>query len=1546
VDTAWDLMTRGMFCHSTPMWVLLTVLVSARDVTSGGTGGTKLLLERLAHQAKVDEDKGLNMRTGEDEEEEQLMAKVGADGRIMVNTASSPIASSLLQRRALTKLAAEDEAREEDEDMEQMGATWWGRRRRRRTPYPTMPPGVLTEAKASANQMMQSADTGFSQTEVQVENAGMEGEKMVAMLDNSLENIEILREKVADSVENTADKETQLVETTAEEAMAVDEGFTEESENLQTKPTSVLGGEINSAKKDLALAASENSNLIADEMDEGIDDLNGESRDAEKEIEDTEDTLKDDMKGEMGETDDDFDMMAEGVQEKISDMKAMDHEEDLKRTEKEFSVLQKDVSKKVADSLRYTDKKISQTTGKEFRKADKSAGKVIDQAVKTMTSNEKKTVNRQYKEIGKFSNKAEKKFQDIEKGEAKVIGSVGKEIERQMATDSVQFSGVMNVMDGVKEIMGEITNEGKAATDQVERTNRALPSLIKGAEGTFIEQHKELKDEVNEAIVVSEEKTKQVLDQSYSDSVVKIRNQLSKTKASMSTDAEELTKRQQSTAIKMRDDAGEVMSLARASTQLQDTAEEEVNAGDSVAKDAAGQVQYMEKKLATDYSTGADFEKNTLKEFRQNVKKDMTVTGTNLQKYVGATGGENSIPARVATGLQDLTVKTSSDLQTLGKDMGTMVQDVEMPMQDAEHALLARVGKLGAAMGVGGEGASTYAAITSGFPTEMNRIQDVSSQRMERMEKLDERIDKELAQSEDAIGGNNGVISSVSKREQASIQDAVNQLTQATSDDLTKSSFSVMNAFDKTKRALAEDTERSKFQQDDLVAGDVDERKKLDGLTHYIEKLYAQENTMEKEARDSPATLGAVAGLNQEVKNEMDQIVEHFKMLDASVSGEAREKGMAAVAALSAALQKQSNAGKAYVKTGVQSFVSGLEKGVDSTKESTQNAGKELQLDQKRLVKIGEMLDQDNKDLHSNAQATIGLADKAVSFSRKGFGELQVEAMNKVNLVQNKMGSLMQAAGLTSRRGEEAILWKWGEDADGLAAQTAHALSEGRNRISSVEASVMDHTAAASRSRKSASGAVESGGKKWGSAQENEKADLERKETQEEYAREAEQGEFTGLKNQGSGTDRRAAQSMDTLGSITEDFGAKSADDISMKGDAIENAAKIAKTNSQSVIMGLEAQERMAAEQQDQRDHQLAGAVGSRMAEIDDAVGAAGKGFNLTEAQMGELKELLKVEQLSIGDNSQYLKSYVGQSAASVLGLLGLVTKQMMKQAHADFSEAEQHGFSLDAFTKLLEGAKGGEGYKTLEKIAGADELAIQTGGMNEEMDYWLEMFEKESVQWRKGVDVAFEDAGALQSVEAQQAAADKKEMEANQARMAARLESKMGGMINGEGADLSDMDKALDGDVSTLKMLGASRNAADKTTMDGLQAELQSGSARASHDVKTAGKTIADVQAANEEAHHSLGKMDQMLLAIQKQNEERLAAEKKRLDTRAREFDNALFMGDEAEQAEPEDIQGLREDAKNLQATHSLLQTRHEKADKTLESLLGKIEGLHTSVV
>jgi len=1474
----------------------------------------------------------------EDDDDEQTTAKVGADGQIHVMSGHqdslSPI-MKLMKQRSIPSSFIENSG---------MDTTLMRKSppRRRRTPSPTIPDGTAEAAALASEAHRAAADVSYAQAETEVDNAVLSFEASGTELETGLSNIESLREKIKESMTTTAEKEGELQEAIGEQAITVDEGFVEEGENLKTRPTSVLGGEINGAKRDLRNANDENIGAIVDQEESGMDEYWSSQSDGERGLEDVEDAATSDLKGENGDMEDDLDSLRDTDQEAIRDLKMQDRSTGLEKSknlDRDYSNNVKQEERSINDAMKSVATKVNSAAQKEFSVAEKTAAAVFSTSNKALGVKESKSFEKFIKLIGKFSDKSMKQFQTIERGSVKLAAGVTKDIERQVSSDAIQHRDLVNTIEQTKEIMGEIVNEGKIATDQVRRTSAALPEGIKAVDESFSELHKELKQQVTANIVDDEEKNKGILEQAAIDASSKLQAQLNTVSQDIDGDVEELTKRQQASSIKMRDAAGEVANEQVAQNQLQEAAGEEVAAGRDVANTANQEVTAMQKQLDNTGRSAIDALKGEVKGFRKNIKDTMTQTENNIQGYIGATGGPNSIPATVAAKLQDLTVETSSSLQSMSKEIGQLTQDIEMPMQDAQQQLSSKTAQLGAVMGVGDDVEnSVYNTIVAGFPTRENALESKATRIVDGMDSDIEKLKKEGDSAQSAIGGSSGSIKKSSDQARATAAAATNQLTQSMAQSINKAAFGIVDEVDGLKRAIATTQEKQSYSNADLLATDKGINEELLELKTRNEQLYASERSQEQVAGASKP-LSDIAAFDQKFKGNSAALDESLRMHQADELSQTTQAAQDQVNKQKALLLARSASDKAYVKEAVQSFVNGLENGVSGTKQAAEESAKEIESFGKRLAISQSTYEEGVKSLHNQGHGVVSAADAAITDSHKAFGQLSVEQVNAMSAVKDKLAGMMQTAGMASRRKQDDILNVFEKGTAGLKTSTDATLRKGKNRISSVEATVQDHATNNDKAAQAAQFAWQQGRVRWGKQITDAEAMVGQAVTKQRYAEEAGANSLHTLENSESASDRRMVESLGTLGSITEDFGARSADKIAMAGDDVESKAKIALVNSETTIQGLRAQERMAAEKQDQRDQELARAVGSEMGEIDNVIGAAGKGFNLTEAQMTELKELLKVEQDSLVDNEKYLKSYVGQSSASILGLLSLVAKQMMKEAHSGFTQASHAGNSIDSFNHLMSEATGGEAFKTLEKIAAADELAIKTGGENEELDYWLEMFEKESVNWRKKVDVAFEDADVLQDLTAAQAKADKSEQEANQARLGARLQGKMGAMINGMGgASVAGLETALGSDVNTLNQLGATRSAADNQMLAGLKGELQSESQRSLGDMSKANGEIDSLNRENEGAHSQLSEMEKMLLAIQKQNEARLESDKKTLNTRARQFSEAMLDDGHQQQAAPPNIVELKKQAQELQREHLDLQERHEKADQTMSRLLGKI--------
>jgi len=410
---------------------------------------------------------------------------------------------------------------------------------------------------------------------------------------------------------------------------------------------------------------------------------------------------------------------------------------------------------------------------------------------------------------------------------------------------------------------------------------------------------------------------------------------------------------------------------------------------------------------------------------------------------------------------------------------------------------------------------------------------------------------------------------------------------------------------------------------------------------------------------------------------------------------------------------------------------------------------------------------------------------------------------------------------------------------------------------------------------------------------------------------------------------------------MSGEFGQASADAIEMVGDEVAANAELARQSNAGLAERLAAKIRTMAAKQGGRDKDLAHAVGQESYDIEQAVEIAGNRWSADSKKMDVLKEILKEEEKGSHSNAKYLFTLSQQNDEKTLNMLHDILHGISGSVEKYGHVEEEKEMGLFKVFQALERATGGEAFKTLQRIAGADEYAMATSTDMETMTYWMNKYEKETVHWRQGVRNVLVDLGKGQEVDHLIAIESAAQLKAAGKNTHITLPGSHVG--DGLGAIEGTMNTALD-NMNTLRHGNEAKLNKDLAAVGkGIANEHAQGE----NNIAASVQQLNKLKGGNEAAHNTLMGMDSVMTALHEQQEQRLAQEGKRRDTRARELDEALFDVPTDEKtgslSESSKVKNLKALVQQLDGEHKQLETRHTNSGSMLGGLINKItNGLH----
>lgn len=273
------------------------------------------------------------------------------------------------------------------------------------------------------------------------------------------------------------------------------------------------------------------------------------------------------------------------------------------------------------------------------------------------------------------------------------------------------------------------------------------------------------------------------------------------------------------------------------------------------------------------------------------------------------------------------------------------------------------------------------------------------------------------------------------------------------------------------------------------------------------------------------------------------------------------------------------------------------------------------------------------------------------------------------------------------------------------------------------------------------------------------------------------------------------------------------------------------------------------------------------------------------------------------------------------------------RQIHAEGKKLENH---LHSVRDMLGHAMTGEAFDTLKKISAADELAVQTGSQNEQLEFWLDMFQEQQKGFKQRVEQGFLDTDALQKLSQAELAKDREDQKLHEMKAKQMLEGKLGGALAGAGGgDTSALDGALGETFKALREQGETRFAADSQALTNLEVDTTWADDSAQSQVAREQHPLNEIVAEKLEGTSQQTTISNLIDSIQRAQDKRIMQQKKILDDRAKAFSTTLLLGASMQNLAAPDLQALKKQATDLQLHHRQLAQRHERTEQNLRVLI-----------
>lgn len=1437
-------------------------------------------------------------------------------------------AGALLERRALVKKAAS-----------LLGID---------TSLQGKPPDGLDVA---IDEMSQNLETYLNKLTKKVEDRNEEASEVVEGLTADLEAKE---QAVADMIveiegkeEESRDKEDLLKETIADYKEKVAEVKWARKNDFDPR-----GSELKSALSEHEREIKEASKEYLDSMEEISDDGAKEwqqmVRETEKDLKAMEKEQARDFEDSLQDSQDDFeDGYIETMREVFASLRSADPERYIKRLQTEFKAAKKYADKATSDAHKKLSKNIVANSEKMYAKATKKLTKMVQKTGRDLEKDQKRLIKKITKKMKSWGSKTLKRITKAGKKYAKDAKNLEKQANRQMSADATSAKDLADLIEDSSGMLADIQAQTKTAEETIARFLAAVEPAAEAVKSSVDTRSAEIEQEADNAIAEEEEKVKGALEQSVVSATSGATAAFNALQDSTAKEIQDLSRDEQAQMVAMRDRSAEAATMQEETTREHDRVAEVIYEGGEVASSSQTAVEEQRKKLEKTLFDDTASMRHAVRDFNSDVRAMMAKITASLQEYTGATG-EGSIPTITAAGMQQATTEATEGLAEVSSQAKEELQSIVEALQEVQATENSQAQHLRTVMGADGSGsASAYSQAVNEFPMRGAAEADKAERAEHRMEEIANNMQKEVEGMEGRMFGRAGAVDLAIGQERSAITTAANELVQQMASLVDTNYERLFDDVDGIKRTTEETLSQYRLDAKDIGSADQALEKRVQDLASRNRALDEEQQAMDTVMREEAPSKTTLQQIAQTIKTKLEEKKQKLKMSLERMFTEAEDESKRMVRAGGESLQQRSKDERQYISMAVQQLLAAMKKEVEGAEEAGQAVKSQVEQFAGRTDAVVGQMEQKNNKLRDQASTLVMQGEKQDKEQQQLYSQLSLEALMNKNQVEDEMRESIQSASTRGQADRAALKKSQEQKIEQMRNALLGELQEGKQNLAAVKTTATDHAIA---SEKTVEQAVYSSKEISRAAEEQKKdaeASLERDEKAEEYAVEEEEDDIKGMQEQDSVVGKRMNAGLTTLDAKAKDFGTLAVDEITAMGHKIESEAEMARTKEETIKKSMEAEQSMAAEDQDRRDDALARAVGAENAKIEDVTLNASRLANATKLSIAELKTLIGEEQKTLEENVKYLKSYTGQSAAKILMLISDVVKQELQVTHGAFSSMRSAKNNLEAWEHMMDQVTGSEAFKSLEKIANADELAVRIDASNSQLAYWLKRFETESLDWRKRVEEAFEDAEVLQELQGDAMDTDRKEQEANAAKMGMAMEQKMNGMLqNIQGTDMSELAGTMGSSIDMVKQVGKTRDQATNQLIGNLDQQLLAAQDKSKQSLDQASGDLDKIVEGNKAAHKQLSNMDKMLLALQKQEDERLAAQKAAIDARAKAFDKTLLLGPDGEaNLEKPDISALKEQVKVLSAQHTKLEQRHQDADVRLKAAIGSVMGaLHVA--
>lgn len=390
-------------------------------------------------------------------------------------------------------------------------------------------------------------------------------------------------------------------------------------------------------------------------------------------------------------------------------------------------------------------------------------------------------------------------------------------------------------------------------------------------------------------------------------------------------------------------------------------------------------------------------------------------------------------------------------------------------------------------------------------------------------------------------------------------------------------------------------------------------------------------------------------------------------------------------------------------------------------------------------------------------------------------------------------------------------------------------------------------------------------------------------------------GTDQGIKQRGNRAEshgERLTASLNMIGSDVSDISKHATDSLTVEGSKFEADARIAGIGVESSIERAQSLQELALHGQQERDEQLAQAVGGFLALIHGTNEAAARGRNQTQLAEDAVKQLVQVETDTIRENAAVLNKFQGETTFKVLQLLGPLVKRMVEQDHqaaAGYAKAAAgfHQQEVEADHIL-----GSDAIQTLQKMQHGEDLAAHSLYDAEELLDWMKRYHDDSEIFRPEVEKILKEADDSIQFHGAEVKADQLEssnqLKASQGSMLKGIENMLNGMGSADGtSSVKDMLK------SNVEAFKNSQVASAKNDAERLKLLLKQAAETSPETAKTIANALKDQSIANDvaaEGKVKMADMVQMLKELTEHQEAAVGKERNLLSSKLEAFQNTLF--------------------------------------------------------